>query len=254
MVLLFCAMTLLARIAAAASNTTAPAGITVTAAPRNTAAAARGRATQIPSWVRMTIPQRFNSQREYEANMKLVKEAAAANRVYDMAMYGDSIVSFFRKDKRRVWDQVFKGYTTTPLAMIGTNLQELAFRIAKGGEFLQPHPKVAILACGYINLRWRKDDPAPLMDWLVGYLRARMPSTKIVLMALLDNEHVSEQARATNVKYKAIARKRGAVWLDCRHTFDPTDPRLTFDGTHPTELEGQRRILRCIKAGVQRYM
>lgn len=134
-----------------------------------------------------------------------------------------------------MWDRVFAGKRASPLGMVGSNLQETSYRITKGGEGPKIAPKVIVLLNGYINLRWRGDDPTPMMDWLVRWLRvstvggsaastvgagARMrslmcslplslsqasyPKSKVAVMALLPvNSTYNDAVMATNVQVGA---------------------------------------------------
>lgn len=70
-----------------------------------------------------------------------------------------------------MWDRVFAGKRASPLGMVGSNLQETAFRITRGGEAPKLAPRVIVVLNGYINLRWRGDHPAPMMEWLVRWLK-----------------------------------------------------------------------------------
>ena len=203
----------------------------------------------VPSWVRFGN-QKESRMNEHKTNKREVAKANLASRRLDLVMYGDSITSFHAKD-RSVWDKHFGGKGALPLAMGGSTLPELAWRVMLGEERPQLDPRVAVILVGINDLKNAKTDPAPNLESLVQWMKAAMPGSKIVVLGLLPNAYVN--VVPTNVKYAALAKRRGVTYLDCGRGMNPSDKKLFKDGTHPTAA-GHDVVLRCLKAGVSRLL
>lgn len=205
----------------------------------------------IPAWVRFG-KQRDGPMREHEDNKRLVAAANAANQQLDFVMYGDSITAF-HKATPSVWNKYFGKLAALPLAMGGSTTAELAWRIMRGGEKLKRDPKAIAILVGINDLKWsREKAPAPNLDFIVQWMRQTWPSSQIFVMGLLPNAFEREKnfsIAQTNKKYKALAKKHGATYVDCTGVISIKDKKLIPDGTHPS-AEGQDKVLKCLKQAV----
>lgn len=180
----------------------------------------------------------------YNRNTALVRRATRSGTRYDVVMYGDSITANLAKEYAREWGEFAAGWKAENLGIDGTSVEELAWRLMAGGEKLSPDPRVIILLIGIINLKWGKRDPSDKLDYLLGWMRAAMPSSKIVLLGLLPNTLAN--VGATNRNYAKVAAKHGVTFATCGSDLNPRNPAHFTDGTHPAS-EGYRRLLACLR-------
>ncbi len=199
--------------------------------------------TKVPSWVSMG-KQRDAQQQEHETNRRVVAAANRAGTTFDLVMYGDSITAYHMKDKA-LWDRYFKDLRgAVPLAMGGATVAELAARIIDRGENLTNDPRTIVLLIGINDLRGGEPDPTPRLDFLVQWLQAAHPASRVFVMALVVNRDVD--VGPTNARYRALADKRGVEFIDC----PKLDLKRHFsDGTHPNAA-GQDIMLKCIRAAI----
>ena len=195
----------------------------------------------VPSWVSLG-KQKDEQTGEHETNRRVVEAANRAGTTFDLVMYGDSITAYHMKDPA-VWRKYFDPRKATPLAMGGSNVAELAARIIQRGENLANDPRNIVLLIGINDIKpWKYTDPAPRLDFLVQWLQAAHPTSRIFVMALIPN--AERDVRSVNAKYRALAEKRGAQFLECTGL----DLNKHYkDSTHPNAA-GQDILMRCIKA------
>lgn len=211
-------------------------------------APAPGREPPLPSWARMVIDDRV---RAAHARCKgVVDQANRTGTRYDVVMWGDSITAALAGDAAGEWRAFSTGWRAAALGVGGTSVEELTWRVMAGGERFSKDPRVVILLVGIINLKHTRSDPAERLDFLLGWMRAAMPSSRIVLLNLLPNDQVGAAVRATNAKYERLAAKHGCVWSTCGSDMGPGDLK---DGTHPS-ASGYRRLLGCLRPVVAREL
>jgi lysophospholipase L1-like esterase len=116
----------------------------------------------------------------------------------------------------------FKGDTTA----------SLVWRI-ENGEVAGIAPKAAVVLIGANNLgrvHWSAEDTIAGIAAIVGELRRRLPSTKILLLAVLPSERSAWASRTTVEINRDLAARYGAPSTRADVTFiDPT-PLFTRDG------------------------
>lgn len=207
--------------------------------------AAAARTPPLPSWVRMA-PLKGRALKEYKSNVALVKRAGGTR--YDVVMYGDSITAFHAKSPE-VWNDSFRSVRAAPMGVGGSTVEELMWRLAKGGETFEKDPRVIIVLCGINNLKWSRSSPSPVakMDFLLAWMSARSPRSALILLNLMPNKAVD--VRPTNADYRGLASKYGATFSSCGSDIDARDRKLMPDGTH-LSAEGHRRVLACLKPTV----
>jgi lysophospholipase L1-like esterase len=153
----------------------------------------------------------------------------------DFIMYGDSITSFIHEDpkKQAAFTKYFpKGL---PLGVGGNHVEQLAWRLAKGGEVPKYQPRTVCLLIGINNLNYVHNDPSVPLAWIISFLKSVMPSTKIVIMALLPTTSTpaAPLVKSTNAAYGALAARMGVTYAACGQSIDPKSKMLQ-DGLHPT--------------------
>lgn len=165
-------------------------------------------------------------------------------------MYGDSITWLLSSRNRSTWDKHFGSLKAEPLGVSGDTVEKLVWRLMEGKERPSQDPKVVALLIGINN---RGTDPSPKLDFLVGWLRAAMPSTRIIVIALLPTIKRGPKLASINATYKSIAEKHGVRFSTCGQNIDPKNPSLLHDGLHPA-ANGYDILLTCLKRDVDQEL
>lgn len=95
-----------------------------------------------------------------------------------------------------------------------------------------------------------------MMDWLMTWMHANYPTSKLGLMALLPNGNatVTVDQSAANAAYAQIAARHSALFVDCAASgYDPSILAHSKDGTHPAPA-GNKLVLECLKTAVGKYI
>lgn len=205
-----------------------------------------------PSWVRGDPAKEKKASRRAAGarNLKLVKEANSKGTRYDFVLYGDSITQFIADDYMDLWKKHFGDLKAAPLGVGGNTVEELSWRLVRGGEKFDKGPKVVGVLIGINNLKSEHDDPTPRLDeFLIPWLRNTWPGSKIILFDMLPNKDVD--VRPYNLKYRQMAMKHGSAVssISCGAGLDPNNPKHLKDGTHPAK-DGYETIFRCMRVAV----
>ena len=154
----------------------------------------------------------------------------------DCILYGDSITSFIHEDpKKQAAFTKFFPKKALALGVGGNHVEQLAWRLAKGGEVPKYQPRMVCLLIGVNNLNYVRNDPSVPLAWIISFLKTVMPSTKIVIMALLPTTEApaAQLVKSTNAAYEALAARMGVTYAACGQSIDPKSNMLQ-DGLHPT--------------------
>lgn len=202
----------------------------------------------MPSWVHGD-PTKESKPIRRAAGRRNASVVSAANRAgtrYDFVLYGDSITQVLAERDRGVWARHFGHLKSAPLGVAGNTVEELSWRLAVGKEKFRRGPRVAAVLIGINNLsRGVNGDPAARLDaFLLPWLRATWPDTRLVLLGILPNKRVD--VKPWNRKYRAIAKRHGAKFATCGADLDPKGPDFT-DGTHPSKT-GYNKMFPCLRA------
>ena len=226
---------------------------TATPPPEKTTKRQPAAAAAPPSWARsMTLPEN-KKPLAYAAGV--VKNANASEKRVDVAMWGDSITEGWRYHFAGLREPPF-GAGAPRVAVLGvpaTRIEQLTWRMMTRERFARD-PRCIVILIGVNNVLYEKNeerDPSKRMDYLLGWIRAAMPSSKVVLMALLPTIYGSVDP--TNAKYKELARTHGAAFVDCGAGLDIRDKTQSSDGLHLTAA-GYDRLLACLKPTVLRAL
>lgn len=199
---------------------------------------------KVPSW---TIPPARWAEAgrgQHELNKKDI-----AGGTFDIAVYGDSITAGLRIAQRALGPVIASAFgPSVKFGAFGApanTVEGLAWRLMSGAEKPRVDPKYVVLWIGTNNLGGvaGAKDPSPRMDELVRWARGAFKQSKIVVLALTPR--VVIDVRATNAKYREIARKHGAIFASCGTNMDPSNKALFTDGLHLTPA-GYTEVLRCL--------
>lgn len=240
--------------AAPAKPTTPPAPSTPAAAPTNPPAnpAITPVARKDDWWV-----ARHNAM---NARIK----QAAANGDADILFIGDSITQGWEGAGKPVWDEFYGKRNAVNLGIGGDRTQHVLYRLQNGNiEGLDKPakgtpPKLAIIMIGTNNV---SDTPAPQtaegITAIVNHLRTKLPSTKILLLAIFPREQTPGKARERNTQVntiiKDLADNTSIFYMDIANQLLNTDGTISKevmpDFLHLSE-DGYRRWAAAIEPKV----
>jgi lysophospholipase L1-like esterase len=208
-------------------------------------AAPLGPPPEVPPWAQTDLGARIRAA----AHARNVR-AAAQTTAYDFVLFGDSITSRINEsgDCFAVFRKYF-GQNAAALGVGGDKVEDLAWRVMRGGEKPRRDPRVVALMIGVNNLN-TGSDPAPRLDVVLGWMRAAMPTSSFVVCAILPNKYSAARVPAANERYKALAAKHGCAFAPCGQDIAPGTRALLVDGIHPSAA-GYDRVFACLKAVVK---
>jgi lysophospholipase L1-like esterase len=175
----------------------------------------------------------------------------------DVLFLGDSITDFWRETNprrggRSVWDREFAPLHAANFGLAGDRTQNVLWRI-EHGEVDGIRPKVVVLMIGTNNTGFEHDKITPRgtpeeaamgVAAIVGELRARLPDSKILLLAIFlrgdrpDNKQRA-QVYAINRKIATLDDAAMVRFLDIGAQFLEPDGTLSAeimpDFGHPSE-------------------
>lgn len=188
----------------------------------------------------------------YAANKKVIDAADAAGTPFDLLLYGDSITYHHAYVSKVPWQKHFGSLRAAALGVPGDTTWDLAWRMQKNGEVPRLPPKALAIMIGVNNQRpntlmrkrhmWGPE--AHSLKLLLKWLKARYPTTKIILMAVLP-EAVGADYTTKNAVFKNAAAEAGVMFASCGQGIDPKDKTLMPDGLHPSDA-GHDVVLSCL--------
>lgn len=207
--------------------------------------------TRVPPWARPPASwlggTAGTGYTQHLANRRDVRAADRGGRRIDVAVYGDSITAGIRglmgtaAGRRMVRDALGDG--VVPLGAPGNAIEDLTWRLMVGGEKPRLDPRVVVLWIGTNNVGVTGTDPAPKLDFLLGWMASAMPLSRIVVLNALRT--TAYDTRAANEGMRRVAVRRGVAWSDCGGALDPARRDLFADGLHPTP-RGYEAVFRCL--------
>lgn len=164
----------------------------------------------------------------------------------DLLFIGDSITQGWEEDGRRVWDTFYGRRRAVNLGFNSDQTDNVLWRL-QHGEIDGITPKLAIVMIGTNNATRREDPPeetAAGIQAILATLRARLPQTKILLLAVFPrgqsaNDQLRRVNQAVNERLRAFADQRHVFFLDLGPRFLDKAGRLSEDvmpdALHPNE-------------------
>ena len=144
-------------------------------------------------------------------------------------LYGDSNIAYY-SSQRTAWFSAFPtaAYKTQMLGVSGSTVEYLAWRLTQGGEAPARAPKTVAFLIGlndlYYNGGVAPSNLSSHMEWVVDWAKAKWPSSRLAVMALLPTS--IGNVTGTNVAYAGIAKRAGALFVDCSSGMKLSDSAL----------------------------
>jgi lysophospholipase L1-like esterase len=160
----------------------------------------------------------------------------------DILFLGDSITDFWRNRGSNIWNQYYALRHAANFGISGDRTQHVLWRIDHG-ELDGTHPKVVVLMIGTNNTGKESDHKTPRntvpevaegVRAVVNDIRARLPDSKILLLAIFPRGTLDNPQRAQIALINTLIAK-----LDDGQMvkFLDLDPKfLEFDGTLPRSI------------------
>ncbi|KAL4430554.1 hypothetical protein ABPG77_005794 [Micractinium sp. CCAP 211/92] len=223
----------------------------------------------LPSWARGPGYRGSGQWKDFaikqnKQNQAVVDKVDAEGKTFDIILYGESITQLIYRQSKAEWAALFppsQGWVGAPLGVSGNDIEvgrggshlahHITWRIIAGSERPKRAPRCIALLIGTndVNAGVPVDKIKLYMDYLLRYLKAAFPTTKIILWKMLPREGLN--MAPANAAYLALARKHNATWITCGQYLDARNPAVLYDGTHPTPAT-QTQLLRCLAPTVMR--
>ena len=160
----------------------------------------------------------------------------------DILFMGDSITDFWRTRGSNVWNQFYAPQHAANFGISGDRTQHVLWRIDHG-ELDGIHPKVVVLMIGTNNTGKERDNQTPRntvpeaiagVQAVVADIRARLPDSKILLLAIFPRGALDDPQRAQVALINTVIAKlddgQMVRFLDIGPKF------LEADGTLPKSI------------------
>ena len=160
----------------------------------------------------------------------------------DLLFLGDSITDFWRNRGSNVWNQYYAPRRAANFGISADRTQHVLWRL-DNGEVDGIKPKVIVLMIGTNNTGKENDQKTPRntvpetiagVQAVVADLRARLPDSKILLLALFPRSTLDDPQRAQVALVNTVIAKlddgKMVRYLDIGPKF------LTADGTLPRDV------------------
>ncbi len=179
-------------------------------------------------------------------------KARAAEGGIDLLFLGDSITVGWESAGQSVWEAYYAARNAAPFGINGDATQHLLWRL-RNGELEGSAPRLIVLLIG-TNNNWASGAPNTPQEIFEGVqavvaeLRARLPETRILLLALFPRGQPDSPAHLNNVAANRLIAGLDdgdrIRFRDINHHFVEADGTLSADlfpdGLHPN-AEGYAR-------------
>lgn len=166
----------------------------------------------------------------------LNQRAREAGEKAQVIFIGDSITQGWEGAGKEVWEKYYASRHAVNLGIGGDRTQHVLWRL-DNGNLAGLKPKAAVLMIGTNNSNGEDNTPGQIADGItaiVKKLREKLPSTKILLVAIFPrSENYSVQRGKLAMINQVIRRQvddKNVYWVDFGHQF------LGDDGTIPGSL------------------
>ena len=174
---------------------------------------------------------------------------------------GDSIVQHFDNQGKEVWQQYYAGRNALNLGISGDRTEHVLWRLDHGNiEGISP--KLAIVMIGQNNGGYNTgEEIAEGVIAIVQKIRAKLPTTKILLLGIFQRREKPTPERAVLAQANEIASKladgKTIFYMDINSIYVQPDGSISrslmYDFEHPTPL-GHRVWAEAIESKVAELM
>jgi beta-glucosidase len=160
----------------------------------------------------------------------------------ELIFLGDSITQGWEAEGQSVWGEFYGQRKALNLGFSGDRTQHVLWRLERHGleTLAQPGrtaPKLVVLMIGTNNSNGADNTAEEIADGIravVESLRTRLPSTKVLLLAIFPRGVSPDEQREKNARASALAA--GIADGQHVHFLDIGPEFLTDDGTLPTDV------------------
>jgi lysophospholipase L1-like esterase len=209
-----------------------------------------------PQWTITPVPRSDGGWRQrHEAMNARVKQGHV-----DLIMIGDSITHGWESAGKDVWNKHYGKRNAVNLGIGGDGMEHVLWRLDHG-NIDGISPKLAVLMIGTNNCKSPAEKIAEGNKLIVEKLRAKLPKTKVLVLAIFPRADQPEQIRRnlmkTNQMISKLADNKMVFFLDIGPKFLEADGTLNKeimpDLLHPN-AEGYKIWATAIEPSVEKLM
>ncbi len=160
----------------------------------------------------------------------------------ELIFLGDSITQGWEAEGQAVWDEFYGQRKALNLGFSGDRTQHVLWRLERHGleTLAQPGrtaPKLVVLMIGTNNSNGADNTAEEIADGIravVESLRSRLPTTKVLLLAIFPRGARPDEQREKNARASALAARIADG--EQVHFLDIGPEFLSDDGTLPTDV------------------
>ena len=172
------------------------------------------------------IPTQRSDDWWQQRHQQKLDECQALAGKLDIVFIGDSITHAWEVEGSAAWQHYYAHQKTLNLGYAGDRTEHLLWRI-QHGEIDGLYPKLLVLLIGTNNAGHRLDTPEEIaagIKTILEELKQRLPSTKLVLMAIFprsrnNKKPMRKRVNSTNQLIQQFTDKEQVLWLDINHYF-----------------------------------
>jgi beta-glucosidase len=184
---------------------------------------------------RAIIPVPRDQEKWRERNQALNDRAKQGN--IDLLFLGDSITQAWDNPGGSVWEKYYAQRNAANFGISGDRTEHVLWRITHGNlaGLEKDPPKLIVLMIGTNNSgdEYTAQDVADGIIAIVKTLREKLPSTKVLLLAIFPRGQTPDARRAKNAQASAIASKvadgKDVIFLDIGASFMNADGTISKD-------------------------
>ena len=171
-----------------------------------------------------------------ERHTQINRRVAEAGEKAKLLFIGDSITQGWEGAGKETWDRYYAQRGALNLGIGGDRTQHVLWRL-DNGNLNGLKPKAAVVMIGTNNSNGEDNTAEQIVDGvkaIVDKLRAKLPETKIVLLAIFPRSENFSAQRGKILQVNQVIRKladeKSVFWIDFGHQF------LASDGTIPGSI------------------
>jgi lysophospholipase L1-like esterase len=182
-----------------------------------------------------TDPAPRNDQWWKDRHALLNQRASEAGKKCELLFIGDSITQGWEGEGKEVWAENFARFNAVNLGIGGDRTQHVLWRL-ENGNIDGLEPKAAVVMIGTNNSNGEDNSVEQIADGvraIVEKLRAKLPNTKVVLVAIFPRSENPAPQRGKILQVNQIIRKladgENVLWVDFGHKYVTQDGRIPRD-------------------------